>query len=154
MRRMPAQSLIHTDEMIQNQLALSEDAALVAALAGTAMSFSHSAEDQAERWLRALRLHGEVGAALQALGVGENPLVRDGAAENRQESPPLGDEAVDQVVRHAHRHAADRDAPLVCTADLLTALFDVYGDLLERTLQERGTCRDELLQRLGAPGCP
>lgn len=141
--------------MIQNQPELSEDAAVVAALAGTAMSFSHSAEDQAERWLRALRLHGEVGTALQALGVGENPLARDGAAENRQESPPLGDEkAVDQVVRHAHRHAADRDAPLVCTADLLTALFDVYGDLLERTLQERGTSRDELLARLGADGYP
>ena len=37
---------------------LSQDAALVAALAATAMPFSHSAEDQAESWLRALRLHG------------------------------------------------------------------------------------------------
>ena len=42
---------------------LSEDAALVTALAGTAMAFSHSAEDEAERWLRALRLQGKVGAA-------------------------------------------------------------------------------------------
>ena len=32
------------------------------ALAGTAMPFAHSAEDEAERWLRALRLHGQVGA--------------------------------------------------------------------------------------------
>ena len=30
------------------------------ALAGTAMPFAHSAEDEAERWLRALRLHGQV----------------------------------------------------------------------------------------------
>lgn len=56
-----------------HNIQLSQDAALVAALAGTAMSFSHSAEDQAERWLRALRLHGQVGCALQALGVGEAP---------------------------------------------------------------------------------
>ena len=35
---------------------LSQDAALVVALAGTAMPFAHSAEDEAERWLRALRL--------------------------------------------------------------------------------------------------
>ena len=47
---------------------LSQDAALVVALAGTAMPFAHSAEDVAERWLRALRLHGLVGATLQALG--------------------------------------------------------------------------------------
>ena len=40
---------------------LSQDAALVVALAGTAMPFAHSAEDEAERWLRALRLHGQVG---------------------------------------------------------------------------------------------
>lgn len=138
--------------MILNQLELSEDAALVAALAGTAMSFSHSAEDQAERWLRALRLHGEVGTALQALGVGENPLatVSGGRAA---ESPPLGDEAVDRVVKHARSHAAERNAPLVCTADLLVALFDVYGELMERTLEERGTSREELLTRLGTADC-
>ena len=52
---------------------MSQDAVLVATLAGTAMPFAHSAEDQAERWLRVLRLHGRVGAALQALGVGEAP---------------------------------------------------------------------------------
>ena len=37
---------------------LSQDAALVVALAGTAIPFAHSAEDEAERWLRAMRLHG------------------------------------------------------------------------------------------------
>ena len=42
------------------QIPLSQDAALVVALAGTAIPFAHSAEDEAERWLRALRLHGQV----------------------------------------------------------------------------------------------
>ena len=45
---------------------LSQDAALVVALAGTAIPFAHSAEDEAERWLRAMRLHGQVGSMLQA----------------------------------------------------------------------------------------
>ncbi|MCA1677452.1 MAG: hypothetical protein LC777_00110, partial [Actinobacteria bacterium] len=58
-----------------SQLPLSQDAALVVALAGTAMPFSHSAQDQAERWLRTLRLHGQVGAAMQGLGISEAPLV-------------------------------------------------------------------------------
>ena len=43
--------------MNQPHIPLSQDAALVVALAGTAMPFAHSAEDEAERWLRALRLH-------------------------------------------------------------------------------------------------
>jgi hypothetical protein len=52
---------------------LSQDAALVVTLAGTAMAFAHSADDEAERWLRVMRLHGQVGDVLQALGVGEAP---------------------------------------------------------------------------------
>ena len=64
------------------------------ALAGTAMPFAHSAEDEAERWLRALRLHGRVGATLQALGVGEAPLMTStegasgGSARTRASSSP------------------------------------------------------------------
>ena len=150
---MPEPTSLDPSDMIHNQPELSEDAALVAALAGTAMSFSHSAEDQAARWLRALRLHGEVGTAMQALGVGENPLARHGHDTPRQESPPLGAEAMDLVVNHARRHAADRNAPMVCTADLLVALFDVYGDLMDSTLEERGTSREELLERLDAATC-
>jgi hypothetical protein len=117
------------------------------------MSFSHSAEDQAERWLRALRLHGKVGSALQALGVGEAPLstnrshdLDDAAAT----SPPLNDDVVNQVMRRAREHARERGAQLVCTDDLLYALMDVYDPLLERALLARGSSREELEQRLAA----
>ena len=68
------------DLLTQKHIPLSQDAALVVALAGTAMPFAHSAEDEAERWLRALRLHGQVGVALQALGVGESPLMTGSAS--------------------------------------------------------------------------
>jgi hypothetical protein len=129
---------------------LSQDAAVVAALASTAMTFSHSAEDQAERWLRVLRMHGEVGSALQALGVGEAPL--ETRPERTAGSPPLGSDAVDRVVRRACEHAAAREAPVVCTSDLLIALFEVYGDLIDHALQERGASREELLERLAETG--
>ena len=131
------------------QLPLSQDAALVAAFAGTAMPFAHSAEDQAERWLRALRVHGEVGAAMQALGVGEAPLVR-GADPMSGESaePPLGDGAVERVVRRAGELASERHAASVCTVDLLYAHFEIYGGLIDRALYLRGSSRDELIERL------
>jgi hypothetical protein len=129
---------------------LSQDAALVAALAGTAMSFSHSAEDQAERWLRALRLHGRVGSALQALGVGEAPLMTgsEPAGEPPVGTPPLGEDVVDRVVKLACEYADRRGADVVCTADLLFALFEVYDRLMIRALYLRGASKEELLEQL------
>ena len=129
---------------------LSDDAALVTALAGTAMPFSHCAEDEAERWLRALRLHGQVGSALQALGVGEAPLetIPGEACEEPGSTPPLGQDALDRAIREAEQHAAERGAEAVCTSDLLLALLDVYGRPLDRALELRGASRGELLERL------
>jgi hypothetical protein len=133
---------------------LSQDAALVVALAGTALPFAHSAQDEAERWLRALRLHGEVGAALQGLGVGEAPLVGGDEAgrPDAPESPPLGPEVLEDVTRQATEYAAGREAETVSTADLTFAVLDVYGDLFERVLYQRGTSREELTERLTAAG--
>jgi hypothetical protein len=129
---------------------LSQDAALVAALAGTAMSFSHSAEDEAERWLRALRVHGRVGTALQALGVGEAPLMTGSgpAGEAPAGTPPFGEDVVDRVVKLACGYASERGAHVVCTADLLFALFEVYDRLMIRALYLRGASKEELLEHL------
>ena len=134
---------------------LSEDAALVTALAGTAMAFSQCAEDEAERWLRALRLHGQVGCALQGLGVGEAPLESrntDGACDEPPSSPPLGDAAVDRAVREAERRATERGAEAIGTADLLLALLDVYGEPMNHALELRGTTGEEVIERLAAMG--
>jgi hypothetical protein len=128
---------------------LSQDAALVVALAGTAMPFAHSAEDEAERWLRALRLHGQVGAALQALGVGEAPLMTGSASdEDGPGTPPMGAQVLDDVTRRAGEFADARQAETVGTPDLLFAVLDVYGRLFDRVLYMRGTSRDELAERL------
>jgi hypothetical protein len=133
----------------RKHIPLSQDAALVVALAGTAMPFAHSAEDEAERWLRALRLHGQVGAALQALGVGEAPLTT--SATDEADSPitaPLGPDVLDRVTRRAGELAGARSAETIGTPDLLFAVLDVYGKLFDRVLYMRGTSRDELAERL------
>jgi hypothetical protein len=133
--------------LTQRHTPLSQDAALVVALAGTAMPFAHSAEDEAERWLRALRLHGQVGAALQSLGVGEAPLMTGSEPED-QGTPPMGANVLDEVTRRAGGLAAARDAETVGTPDILFAVLDVYGKLFDRVLYLRGTSREELAERL------
>jgi hypothetical protein len=146
---------MHGDLSMPRHIPLSQDAALVVALAGTAMPFAHSAEDEAERWLRALRLHGQVGAALQALGVGEAPLMTGSDLEqDGPGTPPLGAEVLDEVTRRASDFAAAREADTVGTADLLFAVFDVYGKLFDRVLYMRGTGRDELVERLVGVAAP
>jgi hypothetical protein len=137
----------------QKSIPLSQDAALVVALAGTAMPFAHSAEDEAERWLRALRLHGQVGVALQGLGVGESPLMTSATDEaDGPAAAPLGPEVLERVTVRAQELAAARSAETVGTADLLFAVLDVYGRLFDRVLYLRGTSRDELAERLGEVG--
>jgi hypothetical protein len=117
------------------------------------MPFAHSAADEAERWLRALRLHGQVGSVLQALGVGEAPLVTETEQErNSTDGLTPGPENLEEVTRRATEVAAGREAETVGTTDLLYAVFDVYGGLFDRALYMRGTSRDELVERLAAAG--
>jgi hypothetical protein len=131
---------------------LSQDAALVVALAGTALSFARSAQDEAERWLRALRLHGEVGAALQGLGVGEAPLTTE--PTETEGAPAHGPDILAEVTRRATQFAAAREADTVGTRDLLFGVLEVYGKLFDRVLYLRGTSREELVERLSEEGSP
>ena len=129
---------------------LSEDAALVAALGATAMPFSRSAEAQAESWIRTLRLHGRVGAAMQALGVGEAPLRAEYDLEGnpRPSTPAPEGDVADRVVARAHELAEAGGADATRTEHLLCALIEVYGDVMDRALELHGATRQELLQRL------
>jgi len=127
---------------------LSQDAALVVALAGTAIPFAHSAEDEAERWLRAMRLHGQVGAALQALGVGEAPLMTGAQHSDGHTTPNLGPDVLDEVTDRAGEFAEGRRAESIGTADILFAVLDVYNRRFDRALYLRGTSREELVERL------
>jgi len=134
------------------QLGLSQDAAIVLGLADTAVPFASSTEDEAERWVRVLRLHGAVGAALQSLGVGEAPLqtAAQPASVRLLRRRPLGEDVVQMVTDEAYEFAHGRSAVAVCTVDVLFALFVVYGKAFDRALYVRGTSRNELIERLPA----
>src|SRR3954470_19194698 len=125
---------------MEDKIGLSQDAAIVLALAETAIPFAVSVEDEAERWVRLLRLHGQVGLALQSLGVGEAPLSTMGR--------PLGENPVADVTLAARRLAAKRGARAAATVDVLFGVIGVYGRTFDRALYIRGTSVDELLERL------
>ena len=131
------------------KMKLSQDAAIVLGLAGTAMSFAHSREDEAERWLRVLRMHGRVGEALQALGVPEAPLMTYARpVPSPAAAHPGSGDPVDAICRRAVRMANARAADRVCTLDVLFAVLATYAGAFDRALYIRGTSRDELLERL------
>jgi hypothetical protein len=145
-------------------------------IASTAMPFARTPTEQAERWLRVLRMHGEVGVALQALGVSEGPLGTPGAESERERpadqdterepperepSEPAADgradvagseegDAIAQVTERAVQIATRRGAAGVTTSDLLIAVMDVYGAAFDQVLRAHGTDREEVLERLGA----
>ena len=130
------------------------DAVMVLGIASTAMPFARTPEAAAERWLRALRVHGEVGAALQALGVSEGPLAEDELGEG-VEGEQAGrasvdhEEAVRQVTEKAIHIAQQRGASEVATTDVLMAVMHVYGADFDRVLRAHGTDRDKLIEQLG-----
>jgi hypothetical protein len=133
---------------------LAPDAAIVLGIASTAMPFARTPEDEVERWLRLLRLHGQTGTALQALGVSEGPLPEadHSPAGGGEPGNPAGGgrDAVARVTEQAIRVAGERGARSLTTTDVLIAVIHVYGDEFDRALRAHGTDRDEVLERLGS----
>lgn len=132
---------------------LSEDAAIVLALAGTAVTFAASPRDEADCWVRVMRLHGEVGCTLQALGVTAAPL-ESGAgspAARGWRARTMGQDAADLVAARAYDACRTRGATLVRTVDVLAGVIWIYGTALDRAVERRGTSRVELLERLADP---
>ncbi len=128
---------------------MSQDAAIVLGLAGTAMAFAGSEQAEAERWMRALRLYGQVGAALQALGVGEAPLETIADPEgSRRRRRDRDFDPVEEVSGHAMRFARMRQARTVGTVDVLMGVLRVYGKVFDKALYQRGSSREELLSAL------
>jgi|ERR1700722_7561604 len=136
---------------------LAPDAAMVLGIASTAMPFARTPEAEAERWLRILRIHGEVGLLLQALGVSDGSL--EAPAEERPageaqptEEEPSGQErdAVALVAAEATQLAGGRGSGTIATADVLMAVMHVYGEDFDRVLRAHGTARQAVLELLGA----
>ncbi|MEA2479039.1 MAG: hypothetical protein QOJ07_961 [Thermoleophilaceae bacterium] len=130
---------------------ISQDAAIVLALADTAVPFAVSLEDEAERWVRVMRMHGQVGAALQGLGVGEAPLetaAQPQSARGGDNGRALGRNAVNAVGAAAGALARERGSAVVTTVDVLFAVMELYGRAFDRALYVRGATRGELAGRL------
>lgn len=127
-------------------LCLTGDAALVVGIASTAMPFARSPEARAERWMRALRQHGEAGAILSALGVSDAPATGEATAASIGEQNP---DAVEKVTRSAHRIAEERGVPTIHTTDLLAAVIEVYGPAFERLLTHHGVASRDVIEQLG-----
>ena len=129
---------------------ISQDAAIVLALADTAVPFAGSLEDEAERWVRVMRMHGQVGAALQAIGVGEAPLESPVVGPDDHRTEALGKRAVGAVGEAAGALARERSSRVVTTVDVLFAVIALYGRAFDRALYVRGASRDELVDRLAS----
>jgi hypothetical protein len=128
---------------------LAPDAAMALGIASTAMPFARTPQDEVERWLRVLRLHGQVGIALQALGVSEVPLSEGEASDARPPAVAAADrDAVAMVTENAVRIADARHARALATSDVLMAVMQVYGEDFDRVLEVHGADREELLERL------
>ena len=134
-------------------LTFAPDAAVVLGLASTAMPFARTSEEAAERWLRVLRLSGQAGTALQALGVSEGPQQALSTDSDPEQAGPVGFDPHDSIVLVTDRAihiARQRGAAGVVTTDLLMAVMHVYGSDFDRVLRAHGTDRDEVLEQLGA----
>jgi len=140
----------------ETAITLSQDAAIALGLARTAVPFAASYEDEAERWVRVLRMHGQVSLAMQALGVGEAPLETNAMprAVRITHRHDTSGQAVVDVEHQALEFAAERGGQLVSTVDLFFAVLDVYGSAFDRALYSRGTTRAELISSICADGHP
>ena len=139
---------------------------MVLGIAATAIPFARTPEEEAERWLRVLRLHGEVGNVLQSLGVSEDAIsvhpvnghADPAAGRTGTAGGGLGDDGstgeprdvIALVGESAARIAAERGAAGVATTDVLMAVLKVYGPVFERALRDHGTDAEEVLERLAA----
>src|SRR4051794_10088402 len=135
----------------QPKIGLSQDAAIVLALAETAIPFASTREDEAERWVRVLRMHGLVGGALQSMGVGEAPLETLADVPTPRTPRRREDNAVREVAQAAARYAQCRYAKLIGTVDVLFGVLEVYDKSFDRALYIRGATREELIERLAEP---
>jgi hypothetical protein len=139
---------------VNTEVALAPDAAMVLGIAATAMPFARTPEAEAERWLRVLRLYGEAGTALQALGVSEGSLNAHDEDTDRERAAHAGSaddrDVVAQVTEDSVHIASRRGATGVTTTDVLMAVMHIYGADFDRVLHTHGTDREELLEQLSA----
>lgn len=140
---------------------LAQEGAIALGIASTALPFARTSEAAIERWLRILRLSGEAGRALQALGLSEDrvqeieeaPRREAAGAEADRRSQPRergGDVAdVDRVSQQAAAIALELGEDAITTKHLLLAVMRLDGPEFDRVLEAHGCYRDDLVEQLG-----
>ena len=118
----------------------------VLGLAGTALPFAQSVDDEVERWLRPLRLYGKAGVSLQSLGIGD--VEGADAADEAEPATATPQETLHLVTAEASKLAAERDASSVGTIDILNAVMRHYGPAFERALSRRSSGTAALKEQL------
>jgi hypothetical protein len=111
---------------------VSSDAAILLALAEGSVPLAASRVDEGERWLRVMREHGNVGRALQELGMTAGELATPSMGARRP-GPPRPN-PVSAVASEAVRLARERRAQSVTTVDVLFAVISKYGPAFDRAL--------------------
>jgi hypothetical protein len=123
-------------------------AKIATALAATAMPFASTNSEEAERWLRILRVNGAVGNAMQGLGLSEEPLERGPAVAGDDHRRP---DSLEAVIAAATSECRGRGTDAITTADLFAGVLNTYGPAFERALAVRGTTSREVLDLLANP---
>jgi anti-sigma B factor antagonist len=127
---------------------LARSASVALGIAASAVAFASGEQEEAERWLRILRTHGQAGLILACLGTAEAPR-RNRAGHGAAGGPgPADREVVGRVREEAARIAGDRRAREVGTTDVLLAVMGLYGEAFDRALAAHGADRAELLALL------
>jgi anti-sigma B factor antagonist len=145
-------AVAHLEQFRQRRPSLSPDSAMVVGLASTALPFAATRVEEAERWLRVLRLQGEAGRALTALGLSEAPLedaAAPGGADERRAPGDSDGDPIAAVVEYAKNAATQRGSTMVGTADLLRGVMTVYGADFDWVLRSRGSDPAEVIEELG-----
>jgi hypothetical protein len=120
----------------------SGEAMAVLGLSEFTVPYASSPAEEAEAWLRALRREGAVGRAMGELGFPDGQLV------SRADPPTPRPDAVSEVRRRAAEMAQERQAASVSTVDVLFAVLDRHGQLVDRALYEHGISRQALLDNV------
>jgi anti-anti-sigma factor len=108
------------------ELPLSPDAALALGLAGTALPFTTSREDEAACWARIFLPH--LNSAEPTDGLELTSAALEGSDDTQQER-------LERVVAQAADIARQRGASAIRTGDVLRGVLTVYGAVFEHALQ-------------------
>ena len=128
------------------RLCFCDSAKMAVGLAATALPFARSHAEQAERWLRILRVNGAIGNAMQSIGLPEYPLLADAGPPP---ADPCRPDALALVIENAERSARERDADAITTEDVFVGVAATYGGAFDHALAIRGTTTVEVLERMG-----